>query len=73
MTAELDLEAIGVEGSTPRRVLCLMQGLGYELVGIVDADHTSRVGMRFDSGDHMTTITYEDTEKAQREPADPRG
>ena len=55
------LDKIGVEDSTPMRILGLMNALGYVLHEVKDVDHPSRVSMVFDEKTHFTTITYEDT------------
>lgn len=58
-----DLEAeVGVEGSTPRRLVALMESLGYEFMG-VSRSTPSSVCMVFDDEKIATLITYEDVNK----------
>ncbi len=60
------IERIGVEGSVGRRILELMEGLGFVLVGAEDLDHLSRAVLRFDEGNYLTTITIEDSPRGGR-------
>lgn len=58
-----DRERIGVDGSVHRRILVLMESLGFKLIDARDIDHSSRMVLVFDEGTYLSTITIEDTER----------
>lgn len=58
------IDALGVPGSVPRRVLSLLYSLGFTLIGGRDFEHPSKTSfvVKCETSGVYTTVTLEDTE-----------